>query len=55
RETRARMNGRNGVSQAACDAMGCAETYVRRNPWCSVGVAAAAGIFIGALLNCGRK
>ena len=55
RETRARMSGRNGVSQAACDAMGCADTYVRRNPWCSVGVAAAAGIFIGALLNCGRK
>lgn len=55
RETRARMHGRHGVSQAACDAMGCADKYVRRNPWSSLGVAAAAGIFIGALLNCDRK
>lgn len=55
RDTRARMHGRNSVSQAACDAAGCADKFVRNSPWCSVGVAAAAGIFIGALLNGCRK
>ncbi len=37
KETRARMQGRTRVKQAACDAMGCADTFVREKPWCSVG------------------
>ncbi|EAN2985359.1 DUF883 domain-containing protein [Salmonella enterica] len=54
KETRARMLGRTRVKQAACDAMGCADTFVREKPWCSVGTAAAVGIFIGALLSLRR-
>ncbi|EID8228699.1 DUF883 domain-containing protein [Salmonella enterica] len=54
KETRARMQGRTRVQQAACDAMGCADTFVREKPWCSVGTAAAVGIFIGALLSLRR-
>ncbi|EED7539707.1 DUF883 domain-containing protein [Salmonella enterica subsp. enterica] len=54
KETRARMKGRTRVKQAACDAMGCADTFVREKPWCSVGTAAAVGIFIGALLSLRR-
>ncbi|EBP0011516.1 DUF883 domain-containing protein [Salmonella enterica] len=54
KETRAQMQGRTRVKQAACDAMGCADTFVREKPWCSVGTAAAVGIFIGALLSLRR-
>ncbi|EBE8486041.1 DUF883 domain-containing protein [Salmonella enterica subsp. houtenae] len=54
KETRARMHGRTRVKQATCDAMGCADTFVREKPWCSVGTAAAVGIFIGALLSLRR-
>ncbi|EAP4717617.1 DUF883 domain-containing protein [Salmonella enterica] len=54
KETRARMQGRTRVKQAACDAMGCADTFVREKPWCSVGTAAAVGIFIGVLLSLRR-
>lgn len=54
KETRVRMQGRTRVKQAACDAMGCADTFVREKPWCSVGTAAAVGIFIGALLSLRR-
>lgn len=54
RETRARMNGRTRVQQAARDAAGCADTFVRDKPWQSVGAAAAVGIFIGALLSLRR-
>ncbi|EBG0183084.1 DUF883 domain-containing protein [Salmonella enterica subsp. enterica] len=54
KETRARMQGSTRVKQAACDAMGCADTFVREKPWCSVGTAAAVGIFIGALLSLRR-
>lgn len=54
KETRARMHGRTRVKQAACDAMGCTDTFVREKPWCSVGTAAAVGIFIGALLSLRR-
>ncbi|KJT38168.1 hypothetical protein SEEH0828_16655 [Salmonella enterica subsp. enterica serovar Heidelberg str. 579082-8] len=46
KETRARMQGRTRVKQAACDAMGCADTFVREKPWCSVGTAAAVGYFL---------
>jgi ElaB/YqjD/DUF883 family membrane-anchored ribosome-binding protein len=54
RETRARMQGRTVVQQAARDAVGCADTFVRDRPWQSVGAAAAVGIFIGALLSLRR-
>lgn len=54
KETRARMQGRTRVSQAARDAAGCADTFVREKPWCSVGTAAAIGIFVGALLSLRR-
>ncbi|HDS9358512.1 DUF883 domain-containing protein [Enterobacter sp. KBR-315C3_2022] len=51
RETRARMNGRSRASQAACDAMSCANTFVREKPMYALGTVAAVGIFIGALLS----
>ncbi|CBG89863.1 DUF883 domain-containing protein [Citrobacter rodentium] len=54
KETRARMQGRTRMSQAARDAVGCADTFVREKPWCSVGTAAAVGIFVGALLSLRR-
>ncbi|KNC88228.1 DUF883 domain-containing protein [Trabulsiella odontotermitis] len=54
RDTRARMHGRSVVQQAARDAVGCADTFVRDRPWQSVGAAAAVGIFIGALLSLRR-
>lgn len=54
KETRARMHGRTRVGQAARDAVGCADTFVRDKPWCSVGTAAAIGIFVGALLSLRR-
>ncbi|EPF15021.1 MULTISPECIES: DUF883 family protein [Cedecea] len=51
KETRARLNGSQGrVTQAARDAAGCADSYVRDKPWQSVGIGAAVGIVIGALL-----
>lgn len=52
KETRARMQGRTRVKQAACDAMGCADTFVREKPWCSVGTAAAVGILSGRCSAC---
>lgn len=54
RETRARMHGRTRVKQAACDAIGCADSFIRDKPWQTVGAAAAVGIFIGALLSMRR-
>lgn len=54
KETRARMHGRNRVQQATRDAVGCADTFIRDKPWCSVGAAAAVGIFLGALLSLRR-
>ncbi|MGV4276768.1 DUF883 domain-containing protein [Citrobacter farmeri] len=54
KETRAKMHGRTRVQQAARDAVGCANTFVRDKPWCSIGTAAAVGIFIGALLSLRR-
>ncbi|HIE5390447.1 TPA: DUF883 domain-containing protein [Enterobacter cancerogenus] len=51
RETRARMNGRSRASQAACDAMSCANTFVREKPMYALGTVAAVGIFVGALLS----
>ena len=54
KETRAKMHGRTRVQQAARDAVGCADTFVRDKPWCSIGTAAAVGIFAGALLSLRR-
>ncbi|CAI9387233.1 TPA: DUF883 domain-containing protein [Citrobacter amalonaticus] len=54
KETRAKMHGRTRVQQAARDAVGCADTFVRDKPWCSIGTAAAVGIFVGALLSLRR-
>ncbi len=54
KETRAKMHGRTRVQQAARDAVGCADTFVRDKPWCSIGTAAAMGIFVGALLSLRR-
>ncbi|AMO47526.1 Membrane-anchored ribosome-binding protein, inhibits growth in stationary phase, ElaB/YqjD/DUF883 family [Kosakonia oryzendophytica] len=54
KETRARLHGRNRVQQAARDVVGCADTFVKDKPWCSVGAAAAVGIFVGALLSLRR-
>ena len=58
KETRARINGHNRVQQAAldarqaaCDALGCADTYVRNKPWHSVGIGATAGLILGLLLS----
>ena len=54
KETRAKMHGRTRVQQAARDSVGCADTFVRDKPWCSIGTAAAVGIFVGALLSLRR-
>ena len=35
RETRARLNGRTRTTQAACDAVSCATTFVREKPLCT--------------------
>ncbi|WP_253382466.1 DUF883 domain-containing protein [unidentified bacterial endosymbiont] len=51
RETRARMNGRSRATQAACDAVSCANTFMRDKPLCALGTVAAVGIFVGALLS----
>lgn len=54
RETRARMHGRSPANQAARDAVGCAGTFVRDNPWQTLGAVAALGVFIGALVSLRR-
>ncbi|AIR00199.1 DUF883 family protein [Pluralibacter gergoviae] len=54
RETRARLNGRSPTTQAARDAVGCAGTFVRQNPWQTLGAVAALGVFIGALVSLRR-
>lgn len=42
---------RHAMSDAACKAASATHQYVRGNPWKIVGMAAAAGIFIGALIR----
>ena len=49
-QTRAKMNGNNSVSQAARDAGYQVDAYVRDKPWHGVGVGAAVGLVLGALL-----
>ncbi|MFS2221938.1 DUF883 family protein [Pantoea sp. B65] len=50
KDTRAKLNGRNRVTQAAKDAGVQVDSYVHDNPWHGVGVGTAVGIVIGALL-----
>ncbi|MGP4131806.1 DUF883 family protein [Pantoea tagorei] len=51
KQTRAKLNGgHNRVSQAARDA-GCqVDAYVHSKPWHGVGIGAAVGLVLGALL-----
>ncbi|QKJ88313.1 hypothetical protein PMPD1_3393 [Paramixta manurensis] len=50
KETRAKLHGRNRVTQAAKDAGDHVDSYVRDKPWHGVGIGTAVGIVIGALL-----
>ncbi|RWR02921.1 membrane protein [[Pantoea] beijingensis] len=50
KETRAKLNGRNRVTQAAKDAGDHVDNYVHDKPWHGVGIGAAVGIVVGALL-----
>ncbi len=50
KQTRAKMNGNNRVTQAARDAGQQVEEYVRDKPWHGVGIGAAVGLVLGALL-----
>ncbi len=50
RETRAKMNGRTRVHQAARDAAGNADAWVHDKPWHGVGIGAAIGVVLGVLL-----
>jgi len=42
---------RHAISEKACGAATATHDYVRSNPWKIVGIAAAAGVFIGALIS----
>lgn len=42
---------RHAISEKACSAANATHEYVRGNPWKIVGVAAAVGVFIGALIS----
>lgn len=42
---------RHAVAEKACGAANSTHEYVRANPWKVVGMAAAAGVFIGALIS----
>jgi ElaB/YqjD/DUF883 family membrane-anchored ribosome-binding protein len=42
---------RHAISEKACGAANATHEYVRSNPWKIVGVAAALGVFIGALIS----
>lgn len=51
KETRAKLNGGgNRVTQVAKDAGEHVDTFVRDNPWHGVGIGAAIGVFLGALI-----
>ncbi|ADU70320.1 DUF883 family protein [Pantoea sp. At-9b] len=50
KQTRAKLNGNNRVSQAARDASYQVDAYVHDKPWYGVGIGAAVGLVIGALL-----
>lgn len=42
---------RHAMSEKACGAANATHEYVRANPWKIAGIAAAAGVFIGALIS----
>jgi len=42
---------RQAVTEKACGAADATQDYVRANPWKVVGIAAAAGLVIGALIS----
>jgi ElaB/YqjD/DUF883 family membrane-anchored ribosome-binding protein len=42
---------RHAISEKACSATNATHEYVRANPWKIVGMAAAAGVFLGALIS----
>jgi len=42
---------RHAISEKACSATNATHEYVRGNPWKIIGIAAAAGVFIGALIS----
>ncbi|MBU1363148.1 MAG: DUF883 family protein [Gammaproteobacteria bacterium] len=42
---------RHAIAQNACGAANATDAYVRANPWKIIGIAAAAGAFIGALIS----
>ncbi|MCV9878804.1 DUF883 family protein [Brenneria izbisi] len=52
KETRSRLSdtGERIASQTR-EAMGCADDYVRENPWTGVGIGAAIGVVLGVLLS----
>lgn len=50
KKTRAKLNGNSTVSQAARDAGYQVDAYVHNKPWHGVGVGAAVGLALGALL-----
>lgn len=51
KETRAKLNGGHSrVTQVAKEAGDQVDTFVRDNPWHGVGIGAAVGIVIGALI-----
>jgi ElaB/YqjD/DUF883 family membrane-anchored ribosome-binding protein len=43
-------DGRNSVQRHAREAVHAGDTYVREQPWQSVGIAAAAGLLVGFLI-----
>jgi len=53
KETRAKLQGRNQVTQAVRDAGTQVDTYIRDKPWHGVGIGAAVGVLIGALIATG--
>lgn len=42
---------RHAMSEKACGAASATHEYVRANPWKIIGIAAAAGAFIGAMIS----
>ncbi|BCQ36174.1 MULTISPECIES: DUF883 family protein [Erwinia] len=50
KETRAKLHGRNRVTQAAKDAGNHVDNYIHDKPWHGVGIGTALGILVGALI-----
>ncbi|MTD28462.1 DUF883 family protein [Erwinia sorbitola] len=51
KETRAKLQGPNRVTRAAKDAGSHVDEYIRDKPWHGVGIGAALGILVGALIS----